>query len=57
MGDTQTDRADQTRDAEQHDAGYYLPATARTSSEPGRVERILKTIFRRRGEKPVLVRR
>lgn len=42
---------------EQRAAKYYLPATAGLSSEPGPVERLLKRVFKRRGEIPASVLR
>lgn len=57
MGATQPRRDDETGDVEPSTADYYLPGSAGQSSEPGRVERVLKTIFRRRGEVPQIVRR
>lgn len=56
MGATKHHSGDQSTAAERSDTKYYLPAMASHSSEPGRVERILTTIFRRRGEVALLVR-
>lgn len=53
MRDTTDDRTDDV----ESEPEYYLPATARLSDEPGPIERVLKTVFRRRGEEPILVRR
>lgn len=54
---TEIDGADRTDEVEQHELEYYLPATAQLSPEPRRVERVLKTVFRRRGGAPLFVRR
>lgn len=54
---TRIDGADQTDDVEQREYEHYLPAAAGLSTEPGPVERILKTIFRRRGDVRTVVRR
>jgi hypothetical protein len=56
MAVTKINRADQTGDVKQPDGEYYLPATVEHSSEPGRVERVLKTVFRRRGDVPFFAR-
>lgn len=42
---------------EQRAAEYYLPATAGLSSEPGPIERLVKSVFQRRGDFPALVSR
>lgn len=42
---------------EQRAAEYYLPATAGLSSEPGPMERLLKSVFQRRGDIPAFVSR
>lgn len=57
MRDTTDDRTDDRTDDVESEPEYYLPATARLSDEPGPIERVLKTVFRRRGEEPILVRR
>lgn len=44
-------------DVEQSEPDYYLPATAGLSGEQGPIERVLKTVFRRRGEEPTFGRR
>jgi len=44
-------------DDDHPDFAQYLPATAGLSAEPGPVERVLTTVFRRRGAVPLFVRR
>ncbi|PSP74063.1 hypothetical protein BRC86_07395 [Halobacteriales archaeon QS_3_64_16] len=44
--------ADRTTRTERSDVGFYLPGTYRASNEPGRIERILTSLFRRRGVLP-----
>lgn len=56
MTQTQRSESETTDDAEPTVFTYYLPAMATLSSEPGRVERVLKTVFRRRDPLSVLIR-
>lgn len=56
MTQTQRLESETTDDAELTDLKYYLPAMATLSSEPGRVERVLKSVFRRRDPLSVLIR-
>lgn len=46
------DESDQTPDIE-----HYLPATPSLSGEPGPIETFVTTLFRRRGERPIIVRK
>lgn len=55
MGVTTPTGIDRTADAEQPEIEYYLPATAALSMDSGPIERVLTTIFRRRGSLPVFV--
>ncbi|MDS0476198.1 hypothetical protein [Natrinema sp. 1APR25-10V2] len=48
--------AEQRTDDGQSYPEFYMPAMPRPSSEPGRVERALRTLFRRRGGYRVVVR-
>jgi len=43
-------------DVEQADLAYYLPGTPTVSSKPGRVERFVRKLFRRRGTLRPVVR-
>jgi len=45
-----------TRASSTDDFVTYLPGTPTVSSEPGRIERFLKKLFRRRGELRPVVR-
>lgn len=49
MAVTRPDDADEA----QHDQ-YYIPAAAGSSTEPGPVERAVKTVIRRRGRAPIV---
>lgn len=55
MKRTQNGNAEPPSD-ERPDIGTYLPAMPRLSSEPGRVERFLTNLFRRRGGLRVVLR-
>jgi len=46
------DESDQTPEIE-----HYLPATPSLSGEPGPIETFVTTLFRRRGERPIIVRK
>ncbi len=56
MERTRYDDADRTVPTEQPELENYLPAMFWPSNEPGRVERFLKRLFRRRGGLRVVVR-
>jgi len=57
MRDTQADDAGRNGSDEQHDFVNYLPGMPRLSGSPGRVERFLTRLFRRRGGLRVVRRR
>jgi hypothetical protein len=46
------DERDETTEIE-----HYLPATPSLSGEPGPIEKFVTTLFRRRGERPIIVRK
>lgn len=56
MRDTPTD-ADGNASDDQSDFVNYLPGMPRLSTSPGRVERFLTRLFRRRGGLRVVLRR
>lgn len=56
MHESQSEAADR-RAADEPAFENYLPGTPRISTEPGRVERFLKRLFRRRGTYRISLRR
>lgn len=56
MEDTSDSGVQRTVPAEQHEIKHYLPGMPRLSTEPGRVERLLTNLFRRRGGVRIVVR-
>lgn len=57
MRDTQTTDALRDVSEDQFDFVNYLPGMPRISTSPGRVERFLTRLFRRRGGLRVVLRR